>query len=89
MELILLTNFLESLTSFLDEEEKLGFLQQDIVDRIISVENMIMNIIFEMTRKNDGMTSEVRQSQELMYVPAIDEDADDEFTYKNHNQLEL
>lgn len=88
MELVLLTELLEALTHFLDEEEKLGFLHQDVVDRLIFIENMINEVIFGMTRKKDT-SLEISQQQELMYVPAIDESADDEFTYKNHHQNEF
>ena len=89
MELILLTGLLEALTNFIDEEEKLGFLQQDVIDKLIAVESMVGEIIFGMTYKKDNTSSEIPQPQELMYVPYLDEDTEDEFTHKNYHELEL
>lgn len=89
MELILLTGLLEALTNFIDDEEKLGFLQQDVVDKLIAVESMIDEVILGMTYKKDNTSSEILKSQELMYVPFLDEDTEDEFLHKNHHELEL
>lgn len=88
MELLLLKLLLDAITSFLDQEEKLGFLEQDIVDKLIAVERMIDEVIFGMTYKNDEISSQNPQPQELMYVPFLDED-DVEYTHKTHHEMEL
>lgn len=88
MELLLLKLLLDAITSFLDQEEKLGFLEQDIVDKLIAVERMIDEVIFGMTCKNDEISSQNPQPQELMYVPFLDED-DVEYTHKTHHEMEL
>ena len=86
MELLLLTTLLETITSFLDQEEKLGFLEQDVVDKLIAIEKMIDEVIFGMTYQKDESSSE--QMQEPMYVPFLDE-FDEEYTHKAHHELEL
>lgn len=88
MELILLTGLLEALTTFLDQEEKLGFLQQDIVDKLLAIESMLNEVLFGMTHEQVEMPSHNREHQELMYVPFLDAD-DDEFTHKAHHEMEL
>ena len=88
MEIILLSTLLEAITSFIDQEEKLGFLEQDIVDKLIAVERMIDEVIFGMTYKNNDISSQNHQPQELMYVPFLDED-DVEYTHKTHHEMEL
>lgn len=88
MELILLTGLLEALTTFIDEEEKLGFLEQDVVDKFLAVEAMLNELIFGMTYKKEKPETQVHQAVELMYVPFLDE-ANDEFTHKAHQELEL
>lgn len=87
MEILLLTELLTALSNFLDKEEKLGFLQQDVVDKIIAVERMIDEILFGMTYQKEEPT-QVSQSQELLYVPFFD-DLDEEFTHKAHQEMEL
>lgn len=86
MELLLLTTLLETITSFLDQEEKLGFLEQDVVDKLIAIEKMIDEVIFGMTYQKDESSSE--QMQELMYIPFFD-DFDEEYTHKAHHEMEL
>ena len=88
MEIILLSTLLEAITSFIDQEEKLGFLEQDIVDKLIAVERMIDEVIFGMTHKNDEISSQNAQPQELMYVPFLDE-MDEQFTHKASHELEF
>ena len=88
MELLLLTEILESLTNFLDEEEKIGFLEQNLVDKLIAIEQMIDEVIFGMTYKKDESSSQSSQLQELMYVPFLDED-DVEYSHKIHHEMEL
>lgn len=88
MELLLLKVLLDAITSFLDQEEKLGFLEQDVVDKILAVERMIDEVIFGMTHKNDEISSQSSQPQELMYVPFLDED-DVEYTHKTHHEMEI
>ena len=83
MELLLLTEILESLTNFLDEEEKIGFLEQNLVDKLIAIDE----VIFGMTYKKDE-SSQSSQLQELMYVPFLDED-DVEYSHKTHHEMEL
>lgn len=87
MEILLLTELLTALSNFLDQEEKLGFLQQDVVDKIIAVERMIDEILFGMTYQKEEPT-QVSQSQELMYVPFFN-DLDEEFTHKAHQEMQL
>ena len=86
MELLLLTTLLETITSFLDQEEKLGFLEQDVIDKLIAIEKMIDEVIFGMTYQKDESSSE--QMQELMYIPFFD-DFDEEYTHKAHHEMEL
>lgn len=88
MELILLTTLLDAITSFLNQEEKLGFLEQDVVDKLIAIEQMIDEVIFGMTYKKDESSSQSSQLQELMYVPFLDED-DVEYSHKTHHEMEL
>lgn len=87
MELLLLTGLLESLTAFLDEEEKYGFLQQDVVDKLLAVESMINELIFGITHKQEHISKEL-PPQELMYVPFLDE-MDEQFTHKASHELEF
>lgn len=88
MELILLTTLLNALTTFMDEEEKLGFLEQDVVDKFLAVEAMLNELIFGMTYKKEKPEQHTQQAVELIYVPFLDE-ANDEFTQKTHQTLEL
>ena len=88
MEIILLSTLLEAITSFLDQEEKLGFLEQDVIDKLIAIEKMIDEVIFGIKYKNDETSSHDSELQELMYVPFLDED-DVEYTHKTHHEMEL
>ena len=86
MELLLLTTLMEAITAFLDQEEKLGFLEQDVVDKLIAVEKMLDEVIFGITYKKDE--SAPAEQQGLMYVPFLD-DLDEEYTHKAHHEFEL
>ena len=88
MEIILLTGLVEALTTFIDEEEKLGFLEQDVVDKFLAVEAMLNELIFGMTYKKEKSETKVHQIVDLMYVPYLDE-VNDEFTHKAHHEMEL
>ena len=86
MELTLLMTLLNAITSFLDEEEKLGFLEQDVIDKLMSIEAMLDEVIFGITYKKDEPAP--AQLKELMYVPFLDV-LDEEYTHKVHHELEL
>jgi len=88
VELILLTTLLNALTVFMDEEEKIGFLDQDIVDELMAFEDMLKELIFGITYKKEKPEHQTQQVVELMYVPFLDE-TNDEFTHKAHHELEL
>lgn len=48
---ILIQHFLKEVTEFLDEEERLGFLSQKNVDRIVVVEDMLKDELREATKQ--------------------------------------
>lgn len=84
----LLRTFQKSVTCFLDEEEKLGFLKQKEVDKIISIENMLDELIVEKTVRHDNQQKQ-EENVRLKYHLADNDGGFDAHLVHKRNQPEL
>lgn len=96
MSEILLTNddirlmetMLEAMSTFLDEEEKRGFLEQDFVNEITNVESKLQQRIVSETNRTRNEQSK-KENEKAIYLYNADNSGCDAHFKRRNNEPEL
>lgn len=87
-ELTLIKELLDTITLFLDTEEKLGFLSQTEVDKIVDIEDMLQDLLSTRTKKSDSVPPSYTKTIQTFILCDDDTECDTHLAHQR-NQPEL